>query len=323
MLIICNTDDIKHDASYYLYWIRCAEHNDVGSQGYVGVTMNIKKRLSNHNMALSSEKYRKLQGYSEDFIEAFSKVDLIASVIDCGSIQSILNKEKLLRPSANIGWNTSQGGKTPSQIKHQSSGDRRFSMLNTLIAKLERDGVFIDKNFMTDDGVKLLRMHEPSTPMSSKCRLELKDASIGLVLGNFYYYDVDYTKTKTFEHDGVIWTFADACKHNKVSLNTACKRYMSYGKSIQESVGFVSFIPKSYEIVYLDGVACKYSSKLSKYSKEDLIKIYDFYKQEKRGFREYCKSFGVEDANMQRYFKRYGLATSVDRRTKDFRSDSD
>ena len=323
MLIICNTDDIKYEASYYLYWIRCAEHNDVGSQGYVGVTMDIKKRLVSHNRALSSEKYKKLQGYSEDFIENFSKGDLIASIIDCGSIQSILNKEKLLRPHANIGWNVSKGGKTPSQIKHQSSGDRRFAMLNRFITKLQSSGVFIDKNFMTDDGVKLLKMHEPSIPMSSKCRLELKDTSIGFVLGNFYYYDVDYTKTKTFEHDGVTWTFADACKHNKVSLNTACKRYMVYGKSIQESVGFVSFIPKCYEIVYLDGVPCKYSSKLSKHSKEDLVKIYEFYKQEKSGFKDYCKSFGIEDSNMLRYFKRYGLTTSVDRRTKDFRSDSD
>ena len=43
MLIICNTDDIKYEASYYLYWIRCADHNDVGSQGYVGVTMDIEE----------------------------------------------------------------------------------------------------------------------------------------------------------------------------------------------------------------------------------------------------------------------------------------
>ena len=47
--------------------------------------------------------------------------------------------------------------------------------------------------------------------------------------------------------------------------------------------------------------------------------MYDFYKQEKRGFKEYCKSFGANSVNMLRYFKRYGLATSVDRRTKDFR----
>lgn len=55
----------------------------------------------------------------------------------------------------------------------------------------------------------------------------------------------------------------------------------------------------------------------------DLVKIYEFYKQEKSGFKDYCKSFGIADSNMLRYFKRYGLTTSVDRRTKDFRSDSD
>ena len=71
--------------------------------------------------------------------------------------------------------------------------------------------------------------------------------------------------------------------------------------------------------MYLGEVACKYNKALTNYSKEDLVAMYDFYRQRKRGFKDFCKSFGVESANMIRYFKRYGLNTEKDRRFKDFR----
>ena len=315
-MLIINQCCLDFDASCYLYWIHCKGHTDISKQGYVGITTNVKKRLISHNRSLFNYNGKNKQGYSESFIEAFKNRDLICSVVDCGSIQSMLTKEMKLRPVANIGWNVAQGGKTPSQLKHQSSGDRRVLLLKKLVRSLNNDGVYIDINFTTDDAVRLLKMHEDSEPTSSRCSLRLKDRSKGLVVGNFYYHDVSYTKTKTFKYCGKVWTFAEACEHNGVSLNTACKRYKSYGMSIESSVGFGKHIPNSIDIVYLNGIPCNYNNKITSYSKESLVEMYICYSNGGRNFKSLCESFGVSHGNMLRYFKRYGLNSSVDRRTK-------
>lgn len=325
------TKDIEYEAESYLYWIRKASHTDISTEGYVGISSVPKNRINQHNSCLSNPEKRNKQGYSKEFIKAFQEEELFFSIVNCGTMSEIQNQEYLLRPVEMVGWNVAVGGLINgvcSRYKH--GGSQNSSLYNKFInfvGDCKDNGIYIDRNFLTDSGFKLFCLHieDRCNGMNVKSKsIGLVDEKLGFVCGNFYIEP----SSKNSDHDKWVffndrwWSKVEACLENGVDVKTADKRLTKYKMTREEAVGFIPFIPKSYEIVYLDGVACKHNKKLSKYSKEDLVKIYDFYKQEKRGFKEYCKSFGIEAANMHRYFKRYGLTTSVDRRTKDFRSDS-
>ena len=82
-----------------VYWLRLAKHTDVFSQGYVGVTSCIKKRLRSH-------KHRFKEIWNKIVVE-----QLVISTEDyCFSI------EQKLRPSRMIGWNKSIGGDKNNQM---------------------------------------------------------------------------------------------------------------------------------------------------------------------------------------------------------------
>ena len=76
-----------------VYWVHLPKHNDMFSQGYIGVSANIKKRITQHK--------HKFKEYANQLI-----IDtiLIAEKSYCYLI------EKSLRPSKNIGWNKAIGG---------------------------------------------------------------------------------------------------------------------------------------------------------------------------------------------------------------------
>lgn len=302
------------------------------TEGYIGITKNPKNRLSTHNTSLKNYHRNKKTYYSRDFVNSFNNEDLLFSIIDCGEFEYIINKEYLLRPTERIGWNYAIGGNTNgvcSRYKHGGNQNKTlYNKFSKFVDDCKNSGVYIDRNFLTDSGFKLFCLHieDRCNGMNVKSKtIGLVDEKLGFVCGNFYIEPAsknsDHSKWIFFK--GRWWSKVEACLENGVDVSTADKRLTKYKRTREEAVGFVPLIPSCYEIVYLDGIPCKYNSKLSKHSKEDLVKIYEFYKQEKSGFKDYCKSFGIEDSNMLRYFKRYGLTTSVDRRTKDFRSDSD
>ena len=326
------TKDIEYKADCYLYWIRKASHTDISTEGYVGISSVPKSRIKQHNSCLSNPEKRNKQGYSQKFIEAFQEEELFFSIVNCGTMSEIQNQEYLLRPTEMVGWNVAVGGLINGVCSRYKHGGNRNQTLYNKFSKFVDDckssGVYIDRNFLTDSGFKLFCLHieDRCNGMNVKSKtIGLVDEKLGFVCGNFYIEPAsknsDHSKWVFFNDRW--WSKVEACLENGVDVSTADKRLTKYNRTREEAVGFVPLIPSCYEIVYLDGVPCKHNRKLSKHSKEDLVKIYEFYKQEKSGFKDYCKSFGAEDSNMLRYFKRYGLTTSVDRRTKDFRSGSD
>jgi hypothetical protein len=76
-----------------LYWLRLPEHTDMFSQGYVGVTSHIEKRLRSH-------KHRFKSIWDKVVVEQL----LVSTENYCFFI------EQKLRPSRLIGWNKSIGG---------------------------------------------------------------------------------------------------------------------------------------------------------------------------------------------------------------------
>lgn len=326
-MIINDTKDIEYSHSCYLYWIRKNTHKDMFTEGYIGITNNPSRRLIAHNNALKNYKPKRTY-YTRDFLNSFNSEDLLFSVIDCGSIDYIQNKEFLLRPVERVGWNIAVGGNFSginSNYKHGGVVNQTlYNKFAKFLDSCQQRNLPVDFNFLTDSGFKLFAIHLEDRciglDVASKV-LRLVDDELGFTLGNFYIEPIrsnsDHSKWVFFNNRW--WSKLEACCETGVNVKTAEKRLSKYGMTREEAVGFVKRFPKNYEIVYLGGVACKYNKSLTNYSKEELVAMYNFYQQRKRGFKYFCKSFDVEAANMIRYFKRYGLNTDQDRRFKDFR----
>lgn len=106
MLTINVLNDFKYEDECCLYWIKTSEMSRIESEGYVGVTTNLKDRLNQHESNL--RKYSKY--YHKDFRNEFKSGNLELLVIDCGKTEDMYYKEFLLRPEKCIGWNYAIGG---------------------------------------------------------------------------------------------------------------------------------------------------------------------------------------------------------------------
>ena len=89
---------------YCVYWIRLAEHSDVSTQGYVGITKNLKERIRGH-------KKNRRKTVLTSAAKKYSWDNLIVEVIYSElSLQEALSTEETLRPDQRIGWNCQRGG---------------------------------------------------------------------------------------------------------------------------------------------------------------------------------------------------------------------
>ena len=94
-----------------VYWIRCADHTDLMTQGYVGVSGRFNRRMwehfhSNQNPHLQ----RAIQKYGWD--------NLVKSQILIADEGYCLDIERKMRPSEKIGWNLVCGGGKPPITRH-------------------------------------------------------------------------------------------------------------------------------------------------------------------------------------------------------------
>ena len=89
-----------------VYWVRCADHTDLFTQGYIGVTSNFDRRMNEH--------YKKTENRHFKFaIEKYGWENLIKEQILIGSEDYCLEIEQKLRPTDKIGWNLVKGGGNP------------------------------------------------------------------------------------------------------------------------------------------------------------------------------------------------------------------
>ena len=94
-----------------VYWIRQTSHTDMFSQGYVGVSSDLKKRWSDHAWkAQNAHLANAVNAYGWDSL--VKEVVLIAEDTYCYDIES------QLRPTNKIGWNIVAGGGKPPINKH-------------------------------------------------------------------------------------------------------------------------------------------------------------------------------------------------------------
>lgn len=92
--------------STVLYWIRCKDHNDMFSQGYVGVSKNPVKRWAAHAK-------RKDNLHLLNAVNLYGWNNLVKEIILVAEEQYCYEMEQKLRGTKGIGWNVAEGGNIP------------------------------------------------------------------------------------------------------------------------------------------------------------------------------------------------------------------
>lgn len=100
----------------YIYWIHLPEHQDILSEGYVGISNNPSKRLKSH----------RTRSNNPHLSNCFKKYPNIVMDVLIEAEESFCKEiEEKLRPSKNIGWNIEKGGgKPPVLIGHTHNNGR-------------------------------------------------------------------------------------------------------------------------------------------------------------------------------------------------------
>ncbi len=84
--------------THSVYWIRHADHTDLMTQGYIGVTNNSDRRFAQHSRSKGNP----------HFVFAIKKYgwnNLIKTQILIAEEEYCLEVERKLRPTNSIGWN--------------------------------------------------------------------------------------------------------------------------------------------------------------------------------------------------------------------------
>lgn len=89
-----------------VYWIHSKDCTDIFTQGYVGITTNLKNRLYGHQKRTGNLRLKKA-------INEYGWNNLIVEVIVISSKEYCLMIEKSLRAFPYIGWNVAEGGGYP------------------------------------------------------------------------------------------------------------------------------------------------------------------------------------------------------------------
>lgn len=91
----------------YLYWIHAPHHTDIFKEGYIGISIDPKRRFRNH-------KKRKQNPILEN---AFNKYECKLTILLQSTIEYCKEIEIKLRPVKEIGWNICEGGGIPPSPK--------------------------------------------------------------------------------------------------------------------------------------------------------------------------------------------------------------
>jgi len=113
---------------HYVYWYHLKSHSNIKTEGYVGVTCDLKTRDACH------KKYN--SGHGVILRNAFKKYGESAikrTIICMTDKENAYYLEKRLRPTMNIGWNIAIGGGLPPDCtgrKHSEQTKKKISISN-------------------------------------------------------------------------------------------------------------------------------------------------------------------------------------------------
>lgn len=88
---------------YSVYWLSAPQHTDYNTEGYVGISSNVKQRWKCHSKNTNTHLTRAINKYGWDNITK----QILADGLD---EEAALLVEEMLRPTNQIGWNIAIGG---------------------------------------------------------------------------------------------------------------------------------------------------------------------------------------------------------------------
>lgn len=87
-----------------VYWLHYKDHVDYFSEGYIGVTVNLPRRIKTHLREVKQKKHT-----NEALLENLTN-EIIITVLFEGIEEDCYNFERECRPTAGIAWNVAPGG---------------------------------------------------------------------------------------------------------------------------------------------------------------------------------------------------------------------
>ena len=89
-----------------VYWLKLSEHDDMFTQGYIGVSSDVEFRWRQHLK-------KKENPHLEHAINKYGEHSIIKQIVLIAERDYCLDIEKKLRPEPKIGWNIAIGGGNP------------------------------------------------------------------------------------------------------------------------------------------------------------------------------------------------------------------
>ena len=112
---------------YQVYWIHHKDHNNLFTQGYIGVSNNIKKRFAKHKSQTNQNSH--INPILTNVVKKHGWNNLIKSVVLIADKEYCLEIESKLRNTKEIGWNIAPGGGMPN-VKFGDKNPMRNPMKN-------------------------------------------------------------------------------------------------------------------------------------------------------------------------------------------------
>ena len=97
-----------------VYWIRCTDHTDMFSQGYIGVSKHTQRRFVEHQKKSENP-------HLKNAIKKYGWDTLVKTEILIAEEDYCLEIETKLRPNKSIGWNINAGGGLPPVLIGQTA----------------------------------------------------------------------------------------------------------------------------------------------------------------------------------------------------------
>ncbi len=174
-----------------VYWIRHKDHDDMFSQGYVGVSSEHDRRWKDHAKGTNSK-------HLKNAIKKYGWDNLIKEILVFADKKYCLNIEKSLRPTGLIGWNiVAGGGMPPSQLNKKRSKET------------------VDKIRLARNDVKAIEHLQNTHPLRKEC-----------VINGLVYKSIAEAvrKTQINKHTLLRWLNSPICKKiSKYSYITECR----------------------------------------------------------------------------------------------------
>lgn len=243
-------------------------------------------------------------------------------ILHSGSQKDMLLLEHTYRPELAIGYNLAVGGSengVTSQYKHGGSKDYAdYLRFKKLINYCINNNLYIDPLLLIEQSGynSFLSIKPTINYINLKYEYILLKPQLGFVEFNIA---VKYLNVIFVKYKDCIYTLSEVKQYSSVPYVTIKKRISKYKWTPEQACGFEPSPNNKYSTVVLDGVECQYTIS-GNYTEQSLKELYELYKFGCRSYSSKCKYYNTTAQNMTRFFSKFGLKLSSDKRTKEYRA---